>query len=68
MIRLRYINGAIDFLRVLSAVLSQQSLERNLLQAQVQLIEYRINLYRALAGKFPLVDGSKTKIVRKPVS
>jgi NodT family efflux transporter outer membrane factor (OMF) lipoprotein len=68
MIRLRYINGAIDFLRVLSALLSQQSLERNLLQAQVQLIEYRINLYRALAGKFPLMDGSKTKIVRKPVS
>jgi NodT family efflux transporter outer membrane factor (OMF) lipoprotein len=68
MIRLRYINGAIDFLRVLSAVLSQQSLERNLLQAQVQLIEYRINLYRALAGRFPLVDGSKTKIAREPVS
>ncbi len=68
MIRLRYINGAIDFLRVLSAVLSQQSLERNLLQAQVQLIEYRINLYRALAGRFPLVDGSTKKLARKPVS
>jgi NodT family efflux transporter outer membrane factor (OMF) lipoprotein len=68
LIRLRYINGAIDFLRVLSALLSQQSLERSLLQAQVQLIEYRIDLYRALAGKFPLADGSKTTIVRKPVS
>lgn len=66
MIRLRYINGAIDFLRVLSAMLSQQSLERNLLQAQVQLIEYRINLYRGLAGKFPLADASTNKIVRKP--
>lgn len=68
LIRLRYINGAIDFLRVLSALLSQQSLERSLLQAQVQLIEYRISLYRALAGKFPLADGSKTINVRKPVS
>jgi NodT family efflux transporter outer membrane factor (OMF) lipoprotein len=67
LIRLRYINGGIDFLRVLSALLSQQSLERNLLQAQVQLIEYRINLYRALAGRFPLAEGSKTTIVRKPV-
>jgi NodT family efflux transporter outer membrane factor (OMF) lipoprotein len=61
MIRLRYINGAIDFLRVLSAVLSQQSLERSLLQAQVQLIGYRINLYRALAGKFPLRDATKDR-------
>ncbi|WP_411728355.1 efflux transporter outer membrane subunit [Methyloglobulus sp.] len=69
MIRLRYINGAMDFLRVLSAVLSQQSLERNLLQARQQLIEYRINLYRALAGKFPLRDVSATKNRhREPVS
>lgn len=54
LIRLRYINGAMDFLRVLSAILSQQSLERNLLQSRQQLIEYRISLYRALAGKPPL--------------
>jgi NodT family efflux transporter outer membrane factor (OMF) lipoprotein len=60
-IRLRYINGAIDFLRVLSALLSQQSLERNLLQAQVQLIEFRINLYRALAGRFPIAAMKATK-------
>ncbi len=54
LIRLRYINGAMDFLRVLSAILSQQSLERSLLQNRQQLIEYRISLYRSLAGKFPV--------------
>lgn len=54
LIRLRYVNGAIDFLRVLSALLSQQALERNLLQARQELLGFRINLYRALAGNFPL--------------
>lgn len=49
-IRLRYSYGAMDFLRVLSATLSQQSLERNRLLAQQQLIDYRISLYRALAS------------------
>ncbi len=55
-IKLRYINGVSDFLRVLSAMLSQQSLERNLLQSQQQLIQYRIDLYRALAGKFSFTN------------
>lgn len=55
-IRLRYSYGAMDFLRVLSALLSQQSLERNRLSAQQQLIDFRINLYRALAGGFPIGD------------
>ncbi len=49
-IRSRYVFGAMDFLRVLSSLLSQQTLERNRLSAQQQLIDYRINLYRALAG------------------
>ncbi len=49
-IRSRYVFGAMDFLRVLSSLLNQQTLERNRLSAQQQLIDYRINLYRALAG------------------
>jgi NodT family efflux transporter outer membrane factor (OMF) lipoprotein len=53
-IRLRYSYGALEFLRLLSALLSQQSVERNRLRAQQQLIDYRINLYRALAGRFPI--------------
>jgi len=49
-IRLRFSYGAIDFLRVLSLQISQQALERRQILAQRQLIEYRIHLYRALAG------------------
>jgi NodT family efflux transporter outer membrane factor (OMF) lipoprotein len=59
-IRMRYINGAIDFLRVLSALLSQQSLERNLITARQQLLEFRINLYRSLAGRINGPDLVKT--------
>lgn len=55
-IRLRYVYGAMDFLRVLTAFLSQQSVERNRLRAQQQLIDYRINLYRALAGGFTVMN------------
>lgn len=53
-IRLRYGYGAIDFLRVLSSIISLQSLERSLIRAQFELIEFRINLYRALAGGWEL--------------
>lgn len=53
-ISLRYRNGAIDFLRVLSIFSSQQGLERNLLRAEREHIEFRINLHRALAGSFEL--------------
>ena len=60
-IRSRYVYGAIDFLRVLTALLSQQNLERSRLRAQQQLIDYRINLYRALAGGFPLADNNRNK-------
>lgn len=53
-IRLRYMYGAIDFLRVLTTQVSQQSLERSRISAKRQLIEYRIQLYRALAGSWKL--------------
>jgi NodT family efflux transporter outer membrane factor (OMF) lipoprotein len=49
-LRDRYLSGSEDFLRILTAEISRQSLERNRLQAGQQLIEYRIGLYRALAG------------------
>ncbi len=51
-IRLRYMNGAESFLRVLSITLSYQSLERDKLRAQRQLLEYHIALYRALSASF----------------
>lgn len=53
-IRDRYKLGAVDYQRVLGALLSQQSLQRNILSAKRQLIENRISLYRALGGHVPL--------------
>ncbi len=53
-IRLRYMYGAMDFLRVLTTQINQQSLERSRISAKLQLIEYRIKLYRSLAGSWPL--------------
>ncbi len=53
-IRLRYMYGAIDFLRVLTTQINQQTLERSRISAQQLLIEYRIQLYRSLAGSWPL--------------
>ncbi|PKM12253.1 MAG: hypothetical protein CVV13_06140 [Gammaproteobacteria bacterium HGW-Gammaproteobacteria-3] len=54
-IRMRYIFGAIDFLRVLTSQISQQSMQRSVIQAERELFDFRINLYRSLAGGFPLL-------------
>lgn len=59
-IRLRYMYGAIDFLRVLTTQINQQTLERSRISAHRQLIEYRIQLYRSLAGSWPLPDYQDT--------
>ncbi len=53
-IRDNYTKGGVDYLRVLDALLTQQSLQRTQLQARRVLIEYRINLCRALAGGWEL--------------
>lgn len=65
-----YTKGALDYLRVLDALLSQQSLQRNYLQAHRQLFDYRINLCRALGSGWDMTPpptaelGSKTKPTR----
>ncbi len=48
--RASYLNGQLDYLRVLDAVTSRQSLEREHLRARLVLLEFRIQLHRALAG------------------
>jgi len=48
--RSSYLNGQLDYLRVLEALKSRQSLERDRLSAQRERIESRIQLHRALAG------------------
>lgn len=49
-LRERAAKGAVNYLDVLQALVSRQSLERNRLAAERQLIGYRIDLCRALAG------------------
>jgi outer membrane protein TolC len=51
-LRLEYINGSADFLDLLQARTEKQQLRRDLLNARLQRVEYRIALYRALAGGF----------------
>lgn len=52
-VRNRYKQGVENYQRVLTARLSQQTLQRNILTARQQLISFRIALYRALGGEIP---------------
>lgn len=51
-LRIQYLNGAGNYLDVLTALGEVQELRRNFLTAELALIEYRIALYRSLAGAF----------------
>lgn len=53
-LRDRYIKGGADYLDVLGALASQQTLERDLLASRRALLDVRIALHRALAGGFSL--------------
>ncbi|MFP4095231.1 MAG: efflux transporter outer membrane subunit [Cyclobacteriaceae bacterium] len=51
-LRNEYFNGLSDYLAVLTALSQEQELRRELVSARRLLLEYRIALYRALAGGF----------------
>lgn len=51
-LRLEYFNGITDYIDVLNSLTDRQELRRNLLSAELELLEFRIALYRALAGGF----------------
>ena len=51
-LQVQYFNGATDYLDVLTGLDEVQQLRRDLLAAELTLLEYRIALYRALAGSF----------------
>ena len=53
-VRDRYVQGTVDYQRVLDALLSQQELQRSLLTAKRDLVQYRIDLCRALGGGWEL--------------
>ncbi len=52
--RASYLNGQLDYLRVLDALTSRQSLERTYLDARLELMLQRIRLHRAIAGPLEL--------------
>ncbi|NQU10293.1 efflux transporter outer membrane subunit [bacterium] len=56
-----YTKGAVDYLRVLDALSTHQALQRTHLQAQRQLIEFRINLGRALGGGWDLTPPARAE-------
>lgn len=62
-VRNRYTQGAENYQRVLTALLIQQTLQRDVLRARQQLVAFRISLYRALGGAIPerLIAISRTK-------
>ena len=49
-----YTKGAMDFTRYLTTLLNHQSLQRTHLQARLNHVLYRVALYRALSGGWPL--------------
>ncbi|MBD3335425.1 MAG: TolC family protein, partial [Candidatus Eisenbacteria bacterium] len=51
-LRNEYFNGVSNYIDVLTALTDYQELRRELLSAQLVLLEFRIALYRALAGGF----------------
>ena len=57
-----YIKGTMDFTRYLTTLLSYQNLQRTYLQAQLNLVLYRIDLYRALAGGWELPRPQRSEL------
>jgi len=53
-LRARYIQGASNYLDILDALISQQNLERQILTARRTVIEYRVDLAKALAGSWDM--------------
>ncbi|PRP66331.1 efflux transporter outer membrane subunit [Nonlabens agnitus] len=54
-IRLEFLNGFSEYLDLLIALNEQQQLRREQITAQQELLEFRVSLYRALAGSFKTI-------------
>jgi NodT family efflux transporter outer membrane factor (OMF) lipoprotein len=64
-----YLKGQLDYIRVLESLVSMQSLERSELTARRQLIEFRIDLCRSLAGGWSLDRPARAELqLNEPVS
>ena len=51
-LQIEYFNGLRDYLDILTALDQEQQLRHDLVEAKLELLEYRIALYEALAGGF----------------
>lgn len=51
-LQVEYFNGVGNYIDVLTALADQQQLRRDLLAAERELLEFRVALYRGLAGSF----------------
>ena len=58
----RYINGSLDFTRYLTTLVSYQNLQRTWLQGESDLLQFRIDLYRTLAGSWDLKRPEENRI------
>lgn len=57
----KYLQGQVDYLRVLESLLSEQSLQRQALVARRIQLEQRIDLCRAIAGPWPFPEPSDSQ-------
>lgn len=69
-LRTQFLNGVGDYLAVLTALQDKQQLERDVVSARLDLIAFRIALYRSLAGGFetPLEQGNDQQEDEAPSS
>lgn len=65
-VRQRYLRGSENYLRVLDALQSEQGLQRNRLSARRQLLQYRLDLHRALGGGWELEPPSLENVKSVP--
>jgi outer membrane protein TolC len=61
-IRDQYIHGSIEYLDVLQALVTHQSLQQDVVRAERELVDFRVALYRALAGGWRLERPELEKI------
>ena len=64
----RYLRGQVNYLVVLTSLQTVQTIERNRLTAQRQLLSYRIGLYRALGGSWTRTLRPEPRPVKKRVA
>ena len=59
-LRTQYLNGAVSYIEVLTALQDRQELQRTILATRQQLLTTRVSLYRALAGAAEPVEPNRS--------